>query len=56
MKSQLVFFKGLFSAGSGSSEAESPFFVMVRKEVADQVRSWRFIILAALILLTFLGS
>jgi len=29
---------------------------MVRKEVADQVRSWRFIILAGLILVTFLGS
>ncbi|WP_414647790.1 ABC transporter permease, partial [Chitinophaga sp.] len=61
---QLVFFKGLFSAGPGNNNvpgllpatATSPFFVMVRKEVADQVRSWRFIILAGLILFTFLGS
>jgi ABC-2 type transport system permease protein len=53
MKSQTAYFKGLFSAGSKS---DSPFFVIVRKEVADQVRSWRFIILAGLILFTFLGS
>ncbi|HEU4555741.1 MAG TPA: ABC transporter permease subunit [Chitinophaga sp.] len=60
----MVFFKGLFSAGPGNNNvpgllpatATSPFFVMVRKEVADQVRSWRFIILAGLILFTFLGS
>lgn len=55
MKSQAAFFSGLFSAGSKSAEP-SPFFVMVRKEVADQVRSWRFIILAGLILLTFFAS
>ncbi len=35
---------------------ERPFGVMVRKEVADQVRSWRFIILASLMLLTCMGS
>lgn len=29
---------------------------MVRKEIADHIRSWRFIILLALILLTFIGS
>jgi ABC-2 type transport system permease protein len=29
---------------------------MVRKEVADHVRSWRFIIMVGLILLTFLGA
>lgn len=33
-----------------------PFWVMVYKEVSDQVRSWRFIILAALMLLTCMGS
>ena len=54
MKSQAAFFNGLFSAGPKSGS--SPFFVMVRKEVADQVRSWRFIILAGLILLTFFAS
>ncbi|MEZ2445762.1 ABC transporter permease [Chitinophaga sp. RCC_12] len=61
MKSQVAYFNGLFSAGSKSVEkkqnsATNPFFVMVRKEVADQIHSWRFIILAGLILLTFLGS
>jgi ABC-2 type transport system permease protein len=45
--------EGLFSADSKSANV---FFVMVRKEVADQVRSWRFIILAGLILFTFFGS
>lgn len=55
MKSQAAFFSGLFSAGS-KGVSPSPFFVMVRKEVADQVRSWRFIILAGLILLTFFAS
>lgn len=61
MKSQAAYFNGLFSAGSKnnnqlSHQATNPFFAMVRKEVADQVHSWRFIILAGLILLTFLGS
>ncbi|HEY8957453.1 ABC transporter permease [Chitinophaga sp.] len=61
MKSQAAYFNGLFSAGSKSNnqpphQATNPFFAMVRKEVADQVHSWRFIILAGLILLTFLGS
>jgi ABC-2 type transport system permease protein len=56
MKSQLAYFNGLFSAGSKNVSAATPFAVMVRKETADQVRSWRFIILAGLILLTFLGA
>jgi ABC-2 type transport system permease protein len=33
-----------------------PFWVMVYKEVSDQVRSWRFIILAGLMILTCTGS
>ncbi len=33
-----------------------PFWVMVQKEIADHVRSWRFIILIAIIALTCLGS
>lgn len=64
MRSQAVYFKGLFSADSKNGSAArkashrvvDPFFVMVRKEVSDQVRSWRFIILAGLILFTFLSS
>jgi ABC-2 type transport system permease protein len=34
----------------------SPFNVMVRKEVSDHVRSWRFILLLALVVLTFFAS
>ncbi|MBE0651800.1 MAG: ABC transporter permease [Bacteroidales bacterium] len=33
-----------------------PFRVIVEKEISDQVRSWRFIILIAIIVLTTLGS
>lgn len=33
-----------------------PFWVMVQKEVADHVKSWRFIILMAIIALTCIGS
>ncbi|CAL1519064.1 hypothetical protein MMC2321_02809 [Chitinophaga sp. MM2321] len=36
--------------------AASPFRVMVRKEVGDHIRSWRFITMLLLILLTFLGA
>ena len=39
-----------------SNVAPSAFRVMVRKEVADQVRSWRFLVLLFLILLTCFGS
>lgn len=38
------------------SDIVKPFWVMVQKEIADHVRSWRFIILVALILLTTTGS
>lgn len=34
----------------------SPFKVMVRKEVSDHVRSWRFILVLALVVLTFFAS
>ncbi|WP_208643460.1 ABC transporter permease [Pedobacter miscanthi] len=34
----------------------SPFKVMVSKEVSDHVRSWRFILLLALVVLTFFAS
>lgn len=33
-----------------------PFWVIVQKEVADQVRSWRFVILLGIIVLTCIGS
>ena len=56
----LAYFRGLFSKevkpNSSPLSAPSPFSVMVRKEVADHVRSWRFIIMVVLIILTFLGA
>lgn len=39
-----------------SRRAGHPFWVMVEKEMADHVRSWRFIILLALMALTCAGS
>ena len=40
---------------SQSNDAR-PFSVMVNKEIADPIRSWRFIILIALIVLTYIAS
>ncbi|WP_300597575.1 ABC transporter permease subunit [Niabella sp.] len=59
MKNPAVYFKGLFSENVNSRKkqpGDPPFSVMLRKEVADHIRSWRFIILLAIMLLTFLGS
>ncbi len=39
-----------------NSTPSSPFGVMMRKEMADHIRSWRFIVLIALIFLTFVAS
>lgn len=39
-----------------NNRISSPFWVIVRKEVSDNVRSWRFIILIAIIALTCMGS
>ena len=39
-----------------STKAVKPFWVIVEKEISDQVRSWRFVILIAIIALTTLGS
>ena len=38
------------------SNTNHPFWVIVNKEIADYVRSWRFIILIAIIALTCMGS
>ncbi|NMC40361.1 MAG: ABC transporter permease [Bacteroidales bacterium] len=54
--------KGLFSGFSGPAFYKAdervlhPFSVIVQKEIADHVRSWRFLILLAIISLTCLGS
>jgi len=39
-----------------ADRSSHPFWVLVGKEVADHIRSWRFIILLMLILLTCIGS
>lgn len=41
---------------STTQKAPSPFWVIVKKEIADHIHSWRFIILVSIILLTCLGS
>lgn len=60
MKSLVVSFRSLSLKGirinRGGQAQASPFQVMVRKEVADHIRSWRFIVLLALIVLTFITS
>lgn len=56
--SNLPLLKGRAFSGPHSYEAAAPhpFRVIVDKEIADHVRSWRFIILLSLILLTCFGS
>ena len=39
-----------------STNVSHPFWVIVQKEISDHVRSWRFIILIAIIALTCMGS
>jgi ABC-2 type transport system permease protein len=39
-----------------SPDTPHPFWVMVRKEIADHIRSWRFIVIASLIVLICLTS
>ena len=41
---------------SSANGVKHPFRVIVGKEISDHIRSWRFIILAAIILLTCFGS
>ncbi|SIT25757.1 ABC-2 type transport system permease protein [Filimonas lacunae] len=60
MRSLAVSFKNLSLKGiksnSSNRQQASPFRVMVHKEVADHIRSWRFVVLIALIVLTFITS
>ena len=49
--------EGFFaSLTTEKNETPHPFWVIVRKEVSDYIRSWRFIILIAIIALTCMGS
>lgn len=68
MESPALYFKDLFSKKSNISSpavagpektmnrTASPLTTIIRKEIGDHVRSWRFIVLLVLIVLTFLGS
>lgn len=56
MKSLAVFSKGILPTNKPASDPASAFQVMVAKEVADHIRSWRFIVLLALVVFTFLGA
>ncbi|MDN3688801.1 ABC transporter permease [Cyclobacterium jeungdonense] len=50
--------KDLFDSHSSTTTETRPhpFWVMVRKEISGHIRSWRFLVLLLLILLTFWGS
>jgi ABC-2 type transport system permease protein len=71
MENPAIYFKGLFSKiakpnapavavtyekVNSNDRPASPFAIIVKKEIGDLVRSWRFIVLLALIALTFLAS
>jgi len=62
MKSQLVSFKGLSLRRTKNNKVsekltdQQPFSVMLHKEIADHIRSWRFMVLIGLILLTYMAS
>lgn len=43
-------------AGGRGGRAPSPFWVMVRKEFGDHIRSWRFVILLGIVVLACAGS
>jgi ABC-2 type transport system permease protein len=53
LRERIDLFRGTFSS---DSETSKPFWVMVRKEIADHMRSWRYIILLLIIALTCLAS
>jgi len=60
MENPAVYFKDLFSKKQESNRSvvrpPLPFVVMLRKEIADITRSWRFIVLLVLIILTFISA
>lgn len=62
MKSQQVSLKDLSSKQVKSNQSSKktdnagPFNIIVGKEIADHIRSWRFIVLIGLVVLTFIAS
>ncbi|WP_461532915.1 ABC transporter permease [Sinomicrobium sp.] len=49
-------FEALKDNTQTSATSPSPFVVMVQKEISDHIKSWRFIVLLLMILLTCFGS
>lgn len=56
MKSLAAFSKGTSIKSELVADPTTTFRVVVNKEVADHIRSWRLILLLALLVLTFLGA
>lgn len=59
MKSLSIYLKRILPERENNSRQpinSGPFAAMVRKEVADHIRSWRFIVMLILIILVFLGT
>lgn len=56
MKNSKESLKRRFSKENKFNEIKSPMRVLLRKEIAEHIRSWRFIILLILIILTFIAS
>lgn len=57
MAHQAIGGSGRLTDGTGDAPAKTtPFGVILRKEIADHIRSWRFIVLLILIVLTFAAT
>lgn len=56
IKTATLFIKDHFIESEKTDKNRNPFWAMVSKEISDQTKSWRFIILIALIILTCFGS
>lgn len=44
------------NASVRDEKQQNPFWILVRKEIAGHIRSWRFVILLVLVVLTFWGA
>ncbi|HEX7366061.1 MAG TPA: ABC transporter permease subunit [Pelobium sp.] len=62
MKNREISLKGLFFQAPvnqnsvAKSNNKNSFWIMVSKEIADHIHSWRFVVLIALVILTFIAS
>lgn len=56
MKNLKEFLTRVFSTGDNNKHAKSPLRVLLRKEIAGHIRSWRFIVLLLIVVLTFAAS